>query len=31
VLAQFGVTWGMVGRIEQKGIDHNWPPLDEPE
>ena len=31
VLARFGVTWGMVERIEQEGIDKNWPPLDEPE
>jgi len=31
VLARFGVTWGMVERIEQEGIDHNWPPLDDPD
>lgn len=31
VLAQFGITWGIVERIEQEGIDNNWPPLDEPE
>ena len=31
VLARFGVTWGMVERIDQEGIDKNWPPLDEPE
>jgi hypothetical protein len=31
VLARFGVTWGTVERIEQEGIDNNWPPLDEAE
>jgi hypothetical protein len=29
VLARFGVTWNTVERIEQEGIDHDWPPLDE--
>ena len=28
VLAQFGVTWSIVERIEQEGIDNTWPPLD---
>lgn len=28
VLAQFGVTWNMVERIEQEGIDRNWPPFE---
>jgi hypothetical protein len=27
VLACFAVTWGMVERIEQEGMDKNWPPL----
>ena len=31
VLARFGVTWGMLERIEQEGIDNEWPPLDEPD
>jgi hypothetical protein len=30
VLARFGVTWGMLERIEQEGIDNEWPPLDAP-
>lgn len=29
VLAQFGVTWGIVEQIEQEGIDKDWPPLGE--
>jgi hypothetical protein len=29
VLAQFGVTWAVVGRIEQEGMNNEWPPLDE--
>jgi hypothetical protein len=29
VLAQFGVTWNIVERIEQEGIDKDWPPLGE--
>jgi hypothetical protein len=30
-LAQSGAPWGIVERIEQEGIDDNWPRLDEPE
>ena len=29
VLAQFGVTCAVVGRIEQEGMNNEWPPLDE--
>ena len=29
VLAQFGVTWNIVERIEQEGIEKDWPPLGE--
>jgi hypothetical protein len=29
VLARFGVTWTMVERIEQEGIEKDWPPLGE--
>ena len=28
VLAQFGVTWGIVEQIEQEGMNKEWPPLD---
>ena len=28
VLAQFGVTWDIVGQIEQEGMNKEWPPLD---
>jgi hypothetical protein len=31
VLAEFGVTWAVVGRIEQEGMNNEWPPLDEPD
>jgi hypothetical protein len=30
VLAQFGVTWAIVGEIEREGMNNEWPPLDEP-
>jgi hypothetical protein len=29
VLAQFGITWAAVGRIEQEGMNNEWPPLDQ--
>ena len=29
VLARFGVTWAILERIEQEGLDKQWPPLDE--
>ena len=31
VLAEFGVTWAVVERIEQEGMNNEWPPLDEPD
>ncbi len=31
VLARFGVTRAIIERIEQEGMNHEWPPLDEPE
>jgi hypothetical protein len=30
VQARFGVTWAVVGQIEQEGMNNEWPPLDEP-
>jgi len=27
VLARFGVTWNIVERIEQEGMEKDWPPL----
>ncbi len=27
VVARFGVTWQTVEKIEQEGMDNNWPPL----
>lgn len=27
VLARFGVTWAVVEKIEEEGIDNDWPPL----
>ena len=29
VLARFGLTWAMLERIEQEGLDNDWPPLGE--
>jgi hypothetical protein len=31
VLAQFGITWAILERIEREGMDKEWPPLDEAE
>jgi hypothetical protein len=27
VLAQFGVTWATLEKIEREGLDNDWPPL----
>jgi hypothetical protein len=29
VLARFGLTWATLERIEQEGLDNEWPPLGE--
>jgi hypothetical protein len=29
VRAEFGITRAVVGRIEQEGMNKEWPPLDE--
>jgi hypothetical protein len=29
VLSRFGITWAILERIEQEGLDNEWPPLDE--
>ena len=29
VVAQFDVTGAVVGRIEQEGMNNEWPPLDD--
>ena len=29
VVARFGLTWALLERIEQEGLDNEWPPLGE--
>lgn len=29
VVARFGITWAILERIEQEGLDNEWPPLGE--
>ena len=31
VTARFGLTWAMIERIEQEGLDKEWPPLGDDE